>query len=158
MTDVERRWLPADWLDELNPGLQGSPDAFIERDGEGWALRLPEGDPDRTNPFYRIVVEPGQVVDFLWMEFYGHRTLTVRDDRSWSLDAPVDERATLFYEPSESMIGASIAELVDDSDPYETLEPGTYRIDTYHWSERIPFRFDVDASGQSRLVQCAGAN
>lgn len=157
-----RKWLPADWVDELNPTLLDTPDAFIERIGEGWGLRLPAGDPERDNDFYQTPIEPGQIVNFVWTEHYGDRTLIVNPDRTWIIDQPVPEAATHFYEYSQGALATSIEELVNGVPECgvdaETLDPGEYEISTYTWSDRVPFRFEVDVDGNGRFVASAGAN
>lgn len=156
-----RKWIPTEWVDELNPTLLDSPDAFIERIGEGWGLRLPAGDPDRGNEFYQTAVEPGQIVNFMWTEHYGDRTVIVHPDRTWIIDQPPAEAVTHFYEHSQGVLADSIEEMVNgvpDCGVSDPLEPGEYEISTYTWSEAIPYRFDVDADGNGRFVQCEGAN
>lgn len=156
-----RTWLPADWLDEMNPTLLDSPDAFIEREGEGWALRLPEGDDERDNKFYRTLIEPGQVVLFFWTQSHGELSVTVHADGSFTTHDPIPAEATHFYECSSEMLADTLAELVagDERLGNDGLEPGEYVVSTYTWSDPVPFRFEVDAEGRhGRFVSCAGAN
>lgn len=160
MTATDRKWIPSEWLDELNPMMLDSPDAYIEVIGNGWGLRLPEGDDDRENPFYQSAVEPGQVVNFLWTDNFGQVVLTVRHNGSWSTDYSTPEGATHFYEHSTGAITDSIAELVngDPESHLDPLPPGDYVVDCYTWSEDIPLRFDVGPDGVARFSPCAGAN
>lgn len=151
-----RRWLPASWLDEMNPTLLDSPDAFLERDGDTWTLRLPANDPERDNPFYHERLLAGQVVKFAWTESYGELTLTVYHDRSWCTDFAVPEQATHFYEYSTGTLAESIAELVAQTGPSDQLERGQYTVVAYTWAD-VPFRLEVD-DGRARFVQCAGAH
>lgn len=155
MSDVARKWFPVEWLDEMNPLPLESPDAFIEREGDGWCLRLPEGDSDRENDFYHMTVVPGQVVGFEWTESYGDLTMTVHEDRTFTLDRAIPEGATHFYEHSEGMLTNSLSEMVEGAD---RLEPGEYEISAYTWSDAIPHRFDVDADGNGHFTPSAGAN
>ncbi|QND60416.1 hypothetical protein [Mesorhizobium huakuii] len=159
-----RRWLPAAWLDEMNPTMLDCPDAFIERlfagvQGNAWALRLPAGDVERDNSFYQLAVEDGQIVEFMWTEVYGDRTLTIAPDRSWSLDSPISEKATHIFEYSTGGLADGPQELVDsDTDTGEILDPGEYVISTYAWSDPVPFRFEVDTAGAGRFAPCSGPN
>lgn len=157
-----RQWLPADWLDEVNPTLLDSPDAFIERVGDGWGLRLPVGDSERDNTFYQTAIEPGQIVNFLWTEHYGDRTLTMNADRTWSLDEPAPAGATHFYEYTQGMLSDSVDSLVNGDAPdcgvTDPLDPGEYVISTYTWSDSIPFLFDIDDGGNGRFILCPMAH
>lgn len=157
----ERLWLPADWLDEVNPTMLPSPDDFIEKQADVWFLRLPKDDPDRENEFYRMSVVPGQVVSFNWMESYGEIGLVVNADGSFVADIQTPARATHFYEPQTGTIAYNLDQLVK-GDPecsiYEPLEPGDYEVMTYTWSDAVFFRFDVDAEGKGVFVPCGGPN
>lgn len=157
-TETPRRWMPVAWLDEMNTCLLATPDAFIRRDGEGWLLRLPDDHEDAENEFYRMRVEPGQIVNFTWTESFGDVEVTVRHDGTWSTDYAVPEGATHFYAYAEGIMADSLEELVDEGDGSGGLEPGTYEVSCYTWSETILYRFEVDASGAARFVQCPGAN
>lgn len=154
--DTRRLWLPAEWLDEINPTMLETPDGFIAKDGSDWVLRLPEGDPYHDNEFYRTPIEPGQIVNFLWSQGHGFVNLTVAADGTWTTDFRPPEAATHFYEPSFGVIANSIDQLVQDE--REPLEPGTYEISAYAWSRAIAFRFDVDADGCGKFTQTSGAN
>lgn len=154
--DTRRLWLPDNWLDEINPTMLETPDGFIAKDGVDWVLRLPEGDPDHDNEFYRTPIEPGQVVNFLWSQGHGYVTLTVAADGTWTTDIRPPKAATHFYEPAFGIIGNSIAEVVK-GDP-EPLEPGEYEISAYTWSRPIAFRFDVDVEGNGKFTPVSGAN
>lgn len=154
--DHRRHWIPSDWLDEINPTMLESPDSFIEREPKGWALRLPDGDPDRDNEFYHSPIEPGQIVGFRWVEGHGFFKLLLAADRTWTTDITPPAAATHFHEPQFGIIGNSVEDLLtDDLDP---LEPGEYEISAYTWSPEIPFRFDVDTEGNGRFIQCAEPN
>ncbi len=159
MTDeTPRLWLPVEWLDEMNPSLLDSPDAFIDRVGESWVLRLPEGDPDRDSEFYRMDVEPGQIVSFMWTESHGDRLLTLHEDGSHTLDEPLHVGTTHLFHYEEGVIADSVAELISGGYGQDPLTPGEHQIATYSWSDEISYRFDVDAEGKGRFVSSAGAN
>lgn len=157
---VGRRWLPAAWLDEMNPTMLNSPDSYIERAGDAWTLRLPAGDDERDSEFYRMTVEPGQIVEFMWTEHHGDRQLTIAADRTFSIDAPVPEGTTHFYDYESGAIADSLAELVEGDEALGQLplDAGVVAISTYTWSDAIPFRFEVDADGAGRFAPSAGAN
>jgi hypothetical protein len=160
MADV-RKWLPAEWADEIVPDMEASPDAYIEREGEGWGLRLPVGNASRSDDHeedcWHTKIEPGRVVNFMWTESYGTFDLTVNDDddRTWSTDRPIPATASHFWLPFDvDTLADSVDELVREA----ALDPGEYTMGAYHWSDYVPFRFEVDADGAGRFVSCAGAN
>lgn len=155
---TNRRWMPAEWLDEINTCLLDSPDAFIQRDNDRWVLRLPDDHEDRANEFYSMEVEPGQVVEFMWTEAYGDRVLTIAPDRSYTLDQPLDPDTTHLYHYEEYYIAESIEELLEGGPSCDALPPGEHVLQTYRWSDAVPYRFDVDAEGRGRFLSAAGVH
>jgi len=153
----DRKWFPADWLDEVNPGLLETPDGFIEREGNGWALRLPQDEPERDNEFYRLPVEPGQIVKFMSLDSYGYLRLIVHPDGSWETDAPPPPEARSFSIAFD-IIADSIDELVVGDEFSLALDPGEYEVAAYTWSDAIPFRFELVGSDRGHFVPCVGAN
>jgi hypothetical protein len=161
MSEQGRRWLPADWLDEMNPTMLATPDAYIERAGDGWSLRLPEGDDDRDNEFYRMSIEPGQIVQFLHTDGYGDVNVVVNADGSWTSDREPDPRANTFYEWSSGVLASSLKEMVEGDPEMPSynppLEPGEYKISAYSWSDPISFQFIVTGD-RGHFDMCAGVN
>lgn len=156
--ETNRRWMPADWLDEMNTCLLDTPDAFIQRENDAWVLRMPEGHEDRENEFYFMVIEPGQIVTFLWTEHYGDRVLTLHADGTHTLDHPLEPGTTHLFHYEEGVIADSVAELVEGGYGHDPLEPGEHVLQSYTWSDPVPFRFDVDAEGKGRFLSSPGAN
>lgn len=161
--DADRKWLPAEWLDEVVPIMEASPVAYVEREGEGWALRLPKGNPSRSDDHeedcWHTKIEPGQIVGFCWTEDYGHFSLTVDDDGRWKLDRPVPETATHFWLPFDTeTLAESVEDLVKGNDWTGPTDPGTHTMGAYFWSDEVKFRFEISTDGQPRFVQCAEAN
>lgn len=156
-SESDRKWIPTEWLDEVLPRMRPTPDAYIERDGAGWAMRLPLGDADRDNDFYAAAIEDGQIVDFSHVDDLGAVVVTVAADRSFTVDRPVPEQATHFYDGALD-IAETIAEAVNGDpewpDTSEPLEPGEHVIRIAHWGH-ASFRFDATAA---RFILCAGAN
>ncbi|MRX32777.1 hypothetical protein [Aminobacter sp. MDW-2] len=147
-------WLPSEWMDEVNPALLASPDAYITREGDAWVLRLPKDALDYENPFYRLPVEPGQVVGFSWHEPHGDVQLLIHADGTWTATTPVPSAATHFFEQGEGIIANELDDFVTGSD---RLEEGEYHIQAYTWGD-VSFRFELDVDGAGRFVSCAGAN
>lgn len=158
----ERRWIPADWVDEIVTGLADSPDAFLKRDGRGWLLLHPaEGDEehvrdDDDDADWRVrPIDAGEVVLFCWTQSFGEARLVVHPDRSWRCEGTFPPEATHFWLPFDvDTLASSIAELVDGpEDGSGGLEPGVHVIGAYTWSEPIPFSVEVLESGAARFVE-----
>lgn len=153
-----RLWIPADWVDESNPTMLDRADSYIEKQADIWWLRLPKDDPERDNEFYRMAVEPGQIVKFLWMERHGEISLILKADRTFITDQEPPSGTTHFYEYSTGAIAGSLKDLVEADETGAPLDPGEYDVMAYTWSDEIPMRFDVDAEGQGRFLRCAGVH
>lgn len=154
-----RLWLPAEWEDEVVPKMQASPDDYIQRVAGGFRLGLQPNDPEARNPFYQMPVEPGQVVEFSYMDHLGSIRVTVRLDGTFAVDRPVPERATHFWDGAIE-VAESLDEAVygypDWPDLGEPLDPGEHDIEIGAWGTQF-FRFVVDADG-ARFVPCEGAS
>lgn len=154
------RYLPAAWSDETVPTALESSDAYIERDGDRWLLRLPKDDPDRENEFYVTPVVPGQIVEFLANEDYGHFELSIGEDRRFTTDRPYPAKANGFWIPFDpDTMQHSLRELVEGGEhDGEPLGAGEHVIGIYWWSGPIPMRFEIDGDGEPHFVASAGAN
>ena len=157
--EITTYWLPAEWADEMVPGLLDSPDAYITQPESGvWQLRLPDNDPEYENDFFRLELQPGKVVQWLQCERYGDRTLTVAEDRSFTLSAPIPAKANCFWLPMDiDTLQSSLEELVHGGDLYgEPLETGEHLVEGYWWSEQsTALRFVIE-DGRGRFVPTAG--
>lgn len=158
MNSSKPLWIPAEWLDEVNPTMFESPDTYIEKQADVWWLRLPKGDPDRDNEFYRMAIEPGQIVQFLTMQRHGELSLILKADRSFVIDDEPPAGTTHFYEASTGAIADSLKDLVEPGETGAALDPGEYEVMAYTWSDHIPMRFDIDADGQGRFLRCSGVH
>lgn len=151
----ERKWCPADWLDEAPPKLGTRPEDFIERQESGLILRpLRDAGIDHDEDWPPVTpITSGTVVPFMWNEDRGSRIATIQADGSFTLDAPFDEDANCFcddfgvceveYEPK------SVVEAF--TDPTEGPFPRDVQINGWTWSEPEPFRLTVLESGDWRF-------
>lgn len=159
--EIKTLWLPAEWTDEMVPGPLDSPDAYIAQAEPGvWQLRLPEDDPEYENDFFRMDLQTGKIVQWMQCERYGDRLLTVRPDRSFSLSAPIPEKANCFWLPMDiDTLQPSLEELVHGGHPYgEPLEPGEHLVEGYWWSERdTALRFTIE-NDRGRFVPVADSH
>lgn len=153
-------YFPAAWADEIVPPPLESPEAYIERDGGGWVLRLPKDDPERENGFYIMAVEPGQVVEFYITESYGLFELSIGEDRRFTTDRAFPEKANSFWIPFDpDTLQRSLRSLVEEGgDDGEPLPVGEHSININWWSEPVPFRFEIDDDGKPHFVASSGAN
>lgn len=142
---TETRYLPTDWLDEIIPTPQSTPDAFAQMDGAPghWRLRPPQSDYEHHARTLTRPIASGDRVDFSQTRLYPKRTLTVADDGSWSLDQPAPDDANCFMLDGDfDTISDNLEGLVTGhGEPAYALDPGTYTIVNYHWSDPIPFCF-----------------
>jgi hypothetical protein len=143
----DRKWLPVDWQDEMTPAPSASPSDFLRFDAEGAFLApldwSPEGEPDGSGP---IRLTDGTNVKFSWVENHGHRTLTVLEDGTWSLDAPFPEGTEQFWLPGEpDTISLSIDDLVRGDDGFwvEPLDAGDTIVGGYTWGPASRWRYDA---------------
>lgn len=152
------KWLPAEWLDESIPSeLLSNPDQYIEKQPDGtWLLCFPVGHYARDED-WKLVIEPGQIVEWLTTEYFGDLTLTIRDDGSFFTNSPVPFLANRFWSQDDWEISAdSLKELVAEGDCGKPLEAGEATIGTCCWTDNIYKRFEIDAAGNGRFVDCAG--
>lgn len=148
-----RGWFPTEWLDEINPPPLPSPDAFIQRVPGGFALRLPDHDEEAESEFYRLALEPGQIVDFSCVDRYGDVFVIVHGKRAPKIDRPVPPAAEQFYEHSNGILVTSFDEMIDELRMQNDENP--WRVSCYTWHDGQFFRFEVDANG-ARFVRCEG--
>ena len=147
---VTRTWLPMEWMDEVCPQTLPSPDGFLSRLDDGAWQIVPREVADGEDGWQSCITRlaPGQVVRFMWVEHYGFRTLTVRDDGTWSIDGSgfPDGTAHFWIPCDPDTLSESIDELVRGNDWRGPLEPGDHMIAGYTWSEPIAFEFVVDGA------------
>jgi hypothetical protein len=91
MTD--RKWMPAEYQDEVVPPARATPSDWIVKLNDG-APALAGGDPDETPG---RALKDGDVVEFDWVEDYGNHQLTFKeaeDDTgycglTWEIDGDI---------------------------------------------------------------------
>lgn len=140
---ISEKWLPSDWMDEWVPAPQKDPSAFIKGPvGDLW-LVAPEGHEHEA--FYRKLLTPGDVVDFMLCRTWPSIEVTIGADLKIEKHDPMPEGATLFWADRDSdTISEDLDTLVKD---YMGLEPGTLDVEPYDWSISAQFRLVVDAAG-----------
>lgn len=159
---VERKWLPAEWMDETVPTLGSNPADFLKRNTEGVLMLTPidgkTDDPDEWPP--STPIQPGAVSGFCWTEQYGAATLTVEvgeDGRRWRCDVDYPDTATHFAISGDwDTMTSSIEALVTGRDGEwgtegEGLDAGEYVIEAWTWSDPVWFRVKVLESGDVAL-------
>lgn len=156
MAGFSRTRLPSEWLDEVIPTPQETPDAFVRVIGDGRFLLLPVGEDDGDD-FYRTKIVEGQIVEFSACDDYGGVRVSVAEDRSFTLLEPIPEGATQFWMPGDpDTMAYSIEDVINNE--FEPLEPGEHTLGAYSWKHSVSFRFEVPHDGAPRLVLCAGVN
>jgi len=153
----ELKWLPAAWMDEYVPETQADPNTFIcQSPDHGWLLRPVEDQDADLDDGCIIHISEGQTVKFQANEVYGDFTLTVFDDGTFETDSDIPGKANCFrLDHDTDTLQPNLGELVSCGYGIAgSLEPGTYGIDAYWWSdEEYLFRFDiVDGKGQLTKV------
>lgn len=153
----DMKWLPVRWMDEYVPDPQIDPNAFIcHNDETGFFLQPVEdqGSSSFMEGFGVIALEEGKTVRFNATEAYGDFTLTVRDDGTFETDGEIPAKANCFrLDRDTDTLQRSLSELVNNGHYGETLQPGSYDIDAYWWSEEeYAFTFSI-VDGKGRLTQ-----
>ncbi|MBW9090866.1 hypothetical protein JNB91_23930 [Rhizobium wenxiniae] len=162
MSEAITRYLPSDWQDEVIPTPQKNPNDFLFfTEDHGWHIRPPENDED-DSCFTFLRLEPGQIVKFDLNRVFGDFDLTVNDDRTFDVDGVIPAEANCFrIDHDIYTLQQSLEALVNgDGTPWsnDILEPGTYLMDAYWWSEKsTSFRFEIE-DGKGKFVNCAGAS
>lgn len=152
MTD--RKWLPAEWMDESVPELAEDPAAFVTFDGDyGLRLRSIEHQRDGEENWTVRALKSGDVVDFMWHEGHGLAELHIHKDS----DGNVIYRTTTEFPADTSnfalawdwdTICSSLSDLVDLVVDEAAGESDIRRtIIGYTWSDAIPFRVTLLESG-----------
>ncbi|MCB8835974.1 hypothetical protein [Aurantimonas sp. VKM B-3413] len=155
-TAAARQWLPTIWLDEVVPSLAEDPTDFLEKDEAGiWHVR-PCDEQDRESGCYDIVVEPGQIVGWCYFEPYDDVTLTIDESGDFVVDGTYPAAANGFIADND---GDTFAESMDDlvSGCGNPLDPGTYKVQVYFWSDEILHVAEIAPEGSLRFRLCAEA-
>ncbi|MVA47255.1 hypothetical protein GOZ83_19560 [Agrobacterium vitis] len=161
MSEHPRKFLPSEWLDEMNPSAQADANAFVRRlpNGEFWLGAA--GDEWDDYECFRVELTDGDIINFSALETYDDITLTVSED-DFTTFPPNIVRANCFRleEGDYDDVWNNLSELIDNSgETGGRLADGSYQVECWWWSdEDFPFRFTIDADGNGRLDPCAGAS
>ena len=154
----ERKWLPAEFMDELPPMTATNPDDFLWRSPDG-VLMLSLADEmerrdDLAEPMLTRPIQPGELIEFFWNEDRGHRTIQISQDGSWTIDAPFPGDTTNIYDVDTEILEDSVDQFVHAfvRDCGELL-PTTVDVHGYVWEDGNFFRVEVAESGAARLVK-----
>ena len=95
MTQVETKYLPAAWLDEVVPPAQLHPNLFVHHsEASGWHLRDPDEDEvEAIDSGWFTKIRPGDIVPFSANRVFGDFVVTINADGSYSTDRPVPTEA-----------------------------------------------------------------
>lgn len=141
--ELERRWLPAQYQDEVIPPPRATPDDWIislPGDMRALARNVMVGDDGDGAP--GVTLRDGDIVEFDWTVALGRATLTVAADRTWTVDRALPDCpgacsfAKLEYD--RDSMSDNVADLVEWCDC-----PGECELIYYAWSEnsaRFEFR------------------
>ncbi|RKD61529.1 hypothetical protein [Rhizobium sp. WW_1] len=159
------KYCPFDWLDEVVPVLADDPADIVFAGGPtGWLMLADEHEQDEEEASCRRPLEPGQVVQFGATRVYGTFEMWIGDDGGYDFPEPYPADATHFRlaDGDDLDMHDSIDELVKAGSPEDLarntpLEPGSYGVDIWYWSDPIPFRFEVE-DGKPKFVRCAGVS
>ena len=161
MADYITKYCPFDWLDEVVPVLAEDPATIVFPGGPtGWLMVADEDDKDDDEEYCRVPLEPGQIVQFGAHRWYGEFELWITEDGSYALPDPHPADATHFrlVHADELDMHNSIDELVKAGDPEyldrsTPLQPDSYDVSIWYWSDPISFRFEVE-DGKPKFVRC----
>ena len=151
----DRKWLPADYIDEVCPPGRDTPTAWIKRAaGDRWILfgdSLNEDDEDG-----RLSAAPGDFVQFQWYEDGGQVDVQLNGDGTYRVlgAVPAGDVFRVQYEPD--WIATTFEQCIEDWVDLDPDDDSIITIDAVTWSDPIPFRLVVDAAG-ARFEQVTGA-
>ena len=163
-----RQWWPNELVDEIMPPGRATPQAWLKPDASG--ITQIYGDDDEKTVLARL--EPGSVVEFLWMEKRGSVDIQLMPDGTWSLDDSRDTgtidmftgQAAAPLPPSARIEDAnwfatagdyetkmdsmdSFAGCYAEMDPFIDPKGLPVTVDMAFWSDPVKFR--VSADGKS---------
>lgn len=159
--DYETLYVPTEWVDEITPIPQASPDAFIIKhdDGSFYLVELDFGGahvPIGTPHTSCMKLDDGQIVEFTPVEDFGDFVLTIHDDGKFSLNRDFPTKANCFVDVECEVFG-SIGEFIErPSDLEGPRTTGLHDVNIGWSGDSVEFRFIVAPDGTPRLVE-AGA-
>ncbi|TWD58145.1 hypothetical protein FB480_101900 [Agrobacterium vitis] len=159
MSEQKREYLPAYWQDEIIPTQQENVNSFIHKQGDQFWLG-PAGDEwNGASDFHKKLLEDGCIVEFVALEQYEDITVDVASDDFETFPAALS-RANGFrlVDGDEEDVFESVEQLVGSGNDRKRLEPGSYEVECWWWSEKeFPYRFIVE-NGNGRFEPCHGAH
>lgn len=150
--EYETLYVPTEWMDEITPIPQASPDRFIWKDEDGsfYLVELDIGGahvPIGTSNASSMVLRDGQIVAFTPIEDYGDFVLTLHDDGTFELNRDCSPKANCFVDVEGEVFG-SIREFIDrlnDIDGPRTT--GTHDVNIGWSGDEVCFHFEIAANG-----------
>lgn len=148
----ERKYWPAEWVDDHLPPGRGSPSDFIIDVGGGaFYLGYPLTDPDVTEfqkRFFSAAIDPDDVVEFVWCIDVGTVDVTIMPDGDFGhVELPDGEThfwrtGTVTDYPALSL-DQFVAEWIASNGKPE--KPATVNVSMGQWSKGIPHRFVAES-------------
>lgn len=135
----EVQWWPSEMMDEVMPTGKEKPEDWLFGGSSIWIV-ADEGEGGMT-----AGLKDGQIVNFVTCTDEGSASLTLNDDKTWSVDFPMPASAKqcciMSGWQSDTLgdtVEQSVKGLIDND-----AEPDTYEISYFTWSDNIPLRFDL---------------
>lgn len=151
-----RKWVPAEWMDEMVPAMSASPDDFLKRDPNGVLQLMPiDRHADEVWPPIEDL-QRGQEIEFCWMEDRGTSVLTMRGDGTWSCEPSFEADTNHIGDADGDIIADSVADYVQQRALDDPLKPGEHTLWGWTWSDSIKFRVKVLESGAASFERVDG--
>lgn len=151
-TTVIQKFLPTDWLDEVTPEPQVDVNAFLHvGDGIEFIFAPAKDDAHFGDRFYVKPIAVGDVVEFSALEIYDDFTIDVYEDSFVCSPEPTVANCFRWDDGDSEDVFNTVEELVANGPDGLRMEPGTYRIENWWWSDET-FRYRlVVTDGKARL-------
>lgn len=125
-------YVPTLYADETTPPPRNSPNDWLIAKADGFFLDKNDLDyADLDEEPHEL--EHGAAIDFMRLETFPNSTLTINEDKTWTIDppAPAAEAVAIWGEP-ESM-SDSVEALIENSD----LDADEYELIFYTWHDEV---------------------
>lgn len=159
-----RRWVPADWIDEITPPGREHPTEWISWAVGEATVRIAWGDDE---PEIFRDVAPGECVEFGWSVDHGRVTFTIRPDGTYTTSRPIPPEVNSFWQIGEpDTWGDSADEFARNMAGLQWDCPGCAEDDAEieidvcmgQWNhEKEIFVLAIDPEGAPRFLPAAGA-
>lgn len=148
----EITWAPSDYVDEVALKMRDSPEAWLERRGDGSFAVAPAYEGLQAEP--RVPLSDGEIVSFISNTDYGLANLTINADGTWSVDGPMpsdaQQRCVLLGWQWASLAD-SVEECAASMIEYAAEPADDYPIAYYTSSGPMNFRFDAATTKFERV-------